>query len=1229
MKRILLNLIVLLTFSTLSISVSAQQTIYANGNVSIIQNPDGWQMLHGKTIVGHGEGVLDIDNVSPAFRSILDYYSALKLKETPVRRRASKGVSVTYGPLLNTAWKQSAPYNDECPTMTLSGNGNQFTKKTITGCSSISSSQLMNYFGYCSPLVLSGSLSAKNYSNLISISSPYFTSTNGCQYTYSYNYTPDFEKISNNDSEIAKYIVGVAFAQKAAFGVDGTSTFVSDQNAALKNIFGYTVDFFSYIDDLASGSRIENAIKKGWPTIVSGADLEDNGHSYIIDGYNDGEFHVDFGWGGLENGWFIDTKYSEEMVLIIAHPNVSNATHMQQTPKYLIINGVGNNESRRILMEQHGDKVLQYKQKGNVTLDAGEYEFYFEYEDGSKLAPYTTKDIILNQDNPVYKKYGNYVTTPARFSISKEYCLDFYHNLGKGEVRVELNDAFITISGKVLDSGNNPVEGATVTTANSIPVPEIDAQNSGDFNYGYAVNNTSIGFIPSKKFLTKFGVYIWLKNNPTSNLTVSLIDDSKNVLWTGSYEKSKFATYSKFLEVEFDKPIAVSPNQKYYILLTAANVSDNYYVCGATSESNYVFKVWGVDDYYVKTGTNGIYEYFVPKHSNGTLHAYHNTKTFNSITYRYIQSPKTGVNFKEGAGNITIEDYYAIKYIVDSEVYMTVNNVSVGATIPAIVAPQKTGYSVREWTPALPSTMPAKNLTVTAQWQINSYTISFNTDGGSSVASITQNYGTAITKPQDPTKEWCNFIGWDRAIPTTMPAENLTIRALWKALPIPFADPTVEAICVAKWDTDGDGELSYIEAAAVKSLDKVFKENVEIASFDELQYFTGLTSISNTAFSGCSALASVTIPNSVTRIGRDAFAMCSSLTGIKVESGNIYYTSENGVLFNKDKTVIVCFPAGKSERTYTIPDGIIKIEYGAFSGCTSLTSVTIPNSVTGIGGQAFYSCTNLTSMIIIGNLTNIGAEAFYYCSNLKSICYEGREQPEFDSPFGGFNVIFSNITVCVPVDYTSRSWCGIRNIYKGHDFLPDEEIPATCTASGLSEGVHCSRCGKIITAQEVIPALGHTEVTDAAVAATCTATGLTAGKHCSVCGEVFVAQEVIPAIGHEFMYYIYNNDATTIADGTETATCSRCSATDTHVVEGTKLFDVTSVADSAANAVNIYANGNTIVIENAAEDIFVYDAMGRLVCKKVACSIRTELHIIVTGVYIVKTGCTVKRVFVN
>ena len=84
----------------------------------------------------------------------------------------------------------------------------------------------------------------------------------------------------------------------------------------------------------------------------------------------------------------------------------------------------------------------------------------------------------------------------------------------------------------------------------------------------------------------------------------------------------------------------------------------------------------------------------------------------------------------------------------------------------------------------------------------------------------------------------------------------------------------------------------------------------------------------------------------------------------------------------------------------------------------------------------------------------------------------------------------------------------------GHTEVIDAAVAATCTEAGKTEGKHCSVCGEVIVAQEVVPATGHTEVTDAAVAATCTTTGLTEGKHCSVCGEVIVAQEVVAALGH-------------------------------------------------------------------------------------------------------------------
>ena len=156
----------------------------------------------------------------------------------------------------------------------------------------------------------------------------------------------------------------------------------------------------------------------------------------------------------------------------------------------------------------------------------------------------------------------------------------------------------------------------------------------------------------------------------------------------------------------------------------------------------------------------------------------------------------------------------------------------------------------------------------------------------------------------------------------------------------------------------------------------------------------------------------------------------------------------------------------------------------------------------------------------------------------------------------------------------------------------------------------------------------HTTVVDDAVAATCMKSGKTEGSHCSVCGEVIVAQKTIPALGHKFVNYIYNNDATTETDGTETAVCERgCGETDTRVAVGTKLN--TAVSESTASAVNLYASGNTIVVENATDEICIYDAMGKLVCRDAINRVRTEITVNIPGVYIVKTGSTVKRVMVN
>ena len=146
-----------------------------------------------------------------------------------------------------------------------------------------------------------------------------------------------------------------------------------------------------------------------------------------------------------------------------------------------------------------------------------------------------------------------------------------------------------------------------------------------------------------------------------------------------------------------------------------------------------------------------------------------------------------------------------------------------------------------------------------------------------------------------------------------------------------------------------------------------------------------VTSIEIAAFSGCSSLTNITIPDLVASIGDHAFYNCSSLTNITVSENNKYFSSLNGVLFNKDKTELITYPNGNERTEYTIPDSVTSIIEGAFAYCSNLITVKIPDSVTDITDKTFYVCSSLTSVIIPDSVTHIGYNAFKYCKNLTSI----------------------------------------------------------------------------------------------------------------------------------------------------------------------------------------------------------------------------------------------------
>jgi hypothetical protein len=146
-----------------------------------------------------------------------------------------------------------------------------------------------------------------------------------------------------------------------------------------------------------------------------------------------------------------------------------------------------------------------------------------------------------------------------------------------------------------------------------------------------------------------------------------------------------------------------------------------------------------------------------------------------------------------------------------------------------------------------------------------------------------------------------------------------------------------------------------------------------------------ITSIGDKAFIDNDRLEKVTIGKGVKSIGARAFNDCRQLIAIDVHKSNKEYTSVDGVLYDKKKTVLIQYPSKKTETLFTVPKSVTSIEYGAFERCGRLKSVIIPNSVTSIGDSAFSYCTNLESVNIPVGVTSIGDKAFSHCTNLESV----------------------------------------------------------------------------------------------------------------------------------------------------------------------------------------------------------------------------------------------------
>ena len=191
---------------------------------------------------------------------------------------------------------------------------------------------------------------------------------------------------------------------------------------------------------------------------------------------------------------------------------------------------------------------------------------------------------------------------------------------------------------------------------------------------------------------------------------------------------------------------------------------------------------WGINQYTITFDTNGGSEIAPITQDYGTEITAPDNPTRKGYTFKGWDKeiPET-----MPAENITVKaqweiNQYTIAFDTNGGSEIAPITQDYGTEITAPDNPTRKGYTFKGWDKEIPKTMPAENITVKAQWEINQYTITFDTNGGSEIAPITQDYGTEITAPDNPTRKGYTFKGWDKEIPETMPAENITITARWR-----------------------------------------------------------------------------------------------------------------------------------------------------------------------------------------------------------------------------------------------------------------------------------------------------------------------------------------------------------------------------------------------------------------------------------------------------------------
>ena len=903
------------------------------------------------------------------------------------RLEDNRGERITVGPLLVDSdtgdlilWNQSAIYSTQTPQIPNSAN------HYAAGCVPVSMSQIMRKWKHPAQGIGSHTSDGSHHETIDFGATTY----DWANMPVSLNSeilgrTPTSDEITAVGTLLHHAGVSVDCFYKLS-GTDAQSDKVPN---ALVSYFGYSeeakLDRLTHrADSIAIWKvKLRSCLNHGYPMYYSGIDHGTLGHAFACDGYDDNDrFHINWGYDGNRNGYFAigALNYGGNANYNACNDAIFNI-HPAGYSTYFDISVTANNDAYGTVTTSSTSVIYG----GNVTVTAtpkSGYCFCYWSLNGVNVSENAEYTFNVKYDRDLVAVFSApFTITTASANNEQGTVAGDATNVNYGvmhTITATPKNGYIFVNwtkGGDIVSSHNPYTFKVVGDGDYVAnFEELEgvAIGTGDATYNYLPTYSYYQYSYSQQIITANEIN---KRGELESIalfnTVSSNSRSWNI-YLKLTDKTTFTNNTDWIAVTEDDlyysgTVALSDNEWTYIKLDKKFSYDGLLNLAII-----------IDDNTNSTSGNRI-----------TCKSY--SVSGNHAIYKYAGSGANidPYNVTDVTGTCTT---YRNRFILD-----IIPDASTTYSVTATVEPAGTGF----------------------------------VEGAGDFI-----FGELCTLTAEPNEQYA-FKNWtrngdqvstDATYSFNVKEAHDLVANFYSVKPIQFMDSEVETICVEHWDTNGDGCLSNAEAAAVTDLGTYFSANTTITAFDELSYFTGLTTIPNNAFKNCTNLTRVVIPENVTTIGTSAFQGCSALSGTLSLPAELITIGQDafhgcssltGSLVIPDKVTTIGTDAFNGctgfDGTLTIGKKVSVINGRAFCNCSSFTGdLVIPNSVTSIYGAAFNNCSGFDGMLVLGeSVSSISYQAFDGCSGICAVVSKRATPPSVTSA-NTFNKMSFSIPVYVP-----------------------------------------------------------------------------------------------------------------------------------------------------------------------------------------------------------------------